>query len=106
MKTKTPLPRPYFFQAAPADPANPVVGVLDLADSRTGAVVSYYVIRQPDEKGCWVLEKYATQGGDRYVIRLGAGDDSETTCTCRGFQSHGHCKHCSACNDLRRAEKI
>ena len=41
--------------------------------------------------------------GTSYAVNL-SGPDS--TCDCKGFESHGHCKHCESLLELQQAGRL
>ena len=41
--------------------------------------------------------------GTSYTVRL---DGPDSTCDCKGFDSHGHCKHCESLLALQQRGKL
>jgi len=75
---------------------------LDLWDDR-GQLARYSCLpwQEPGTPEAYRLAKFERQDdlrwtstGDTYTVRLSAS--AELTCTCPGFQTHRHCKHCDA----------
>ncbi len=65
----------------------------------------YYVGVLPSAWGfatSW--EKWTVSGGDGTAYQTNVGDnDGPACCDCKGFEKHGHCRHCEATRALLAA---
>src|SRR5438067_9766084 len=76
------------------------------------------VIRQPRPRSADLVDAYTLEpipsdfgrglllhkhDGTSYAVNL-SGPDS--TCDCKGFESHGHCKHCESLLALQQRGKL
>jgi hypothetical protein len=102
-KAKTRKPRKVVrtvrFGLAPFE-GNP--GIIDITVN--GQTTSYFVRNIPTDFGRgFELEKFGTQGGDKYHALL---EEDGRSCDCKGFLAHGHCKHADGILALVKAGKL
>jgi hypothetical protein len=58
----------------------------------------YWVEALPSDFGtAYTLTKITPDGKDDEVYHVCVDNPQDSLCTCKGFESHGHCKHLSAC---------
>ena len=79
-----------------------IVLVIRQVRPRAGDAIDAYTLEPiPSDYGRGLLlHKY---DGTSYAVNL-SGTDS--TCDCKGFDSHGHCKHCESLLALQQRGKL
>lgn len=76
-------------------------GVHILRLTVNGSSTRYYCQRIASDFGTAIrLEKFATEGGDTYDVNVGGAPGNSSSCECKGFLRHGHCKHLDAVRTL------
>jgi hypothetical protein len=61
-------------------------------------IFRYWIERLPSDFGtAYTLTKIAPDGKDADVYHVCVDNPQDSLCTCKGFESHGRCKHLSAC---------
>src|SRR3954470_1098735 len=81
---------------------NDVVLIIRQVRPRAGDTIDAYTLEPiPSDHGRGLL--LHKQDGTSYALLL-SGPDSE--CDCKGFESHGHCKHVESLNALQAAGKL
>ena len=78
-------------------------GVVQISVGKKSA--DYYCWPRPSDFGAaFELEKFGTQGGERYHVLL--SEDGQHSCECKGFLRWGRCKHTDGLAALTRAGKL
>jgi len=91
--------RTVRFGLAPFE-GNP--GIIDITVN--GQTTSYFVRNIPSDFGRgFELEKFDTQGGDKYHVLL---EEDGRSCDCPGALKWGHCKHADAVLKLVHVGKL
>jgi hypothetical protein len=83
-----------------------VLRITETAGSKT-TVDEYFVLPIPTDFGMAyeVTKLVPGKGADtRYHVNL--GEEGEAQCECKGFLSHGHCRHLSSLQALRLAGRL
>src|SRR5215468_2445520 len=79
-----------------------VVLVIRQVRPKAGDAIDAYTLEPiPSDHGRGLL--LHKHDGTSYAVCL-SGSDSE--CDCKGFESHGHCKHCESLLALQNAGKL
>lgn len=104
--TPTSKRRYYVFQQL--FPGTVIVQVLTSVSQGSAKTTDTFLLQELQPTYCrrFKVTKQAKTGGAVYWIGISTNPvDSEDSCDCPGFESHGHCKHHSAVKSIIESEK-
>src|SRR2546421_1487433 len=90
--TKQRQPKQRTVRLTTTDAGTSALVIRQKQGNRAEQVDAYFLEPIPSQMGGrgLILHKH---DGTSYCVRL---DGSDSSCDCKGFVSHGHCKHCES----------